>query len=156
MTLPAFSALPSTERTTSYSVSERLPALTLIWMLIAGCCCCGAKEPGAFGFSNDRSLVYCASTFSCGGGAASGGVPLPLVIRISPGAIWRAVPLGTTGFALREAKSLVRASGYHRPASFHKDDHNSGSRKRPDSFNYAGPATRSLPKQLNMRDFRRL
>src|SRR5436190_16367551 len=84
MTLPAFSALPSTESVTSNSFSETLLALTLIWMLIAGCCCCGASEPGAFGFSNDRSLVYCANTFSCGGAAASGGEPLPLVIEVSP------------------------------------------------------------------------
>src|SRR5882757_2914895 len=89
MTLPAFSALPSTESVTSYSFSAILLALTLIWILIAGCCCCGASEAGAFGFSNERSLVYCASTFNWGGGAAavwgggaaSGGVPLPLVMR---------------------------------------------------------------------------
>src|SRR6202034_2573778 len=85
MTLPAFSALPSTDSVTSNSCSEMLLALTLIWILIAGCCCCGASEAGAFGFSNERSLVYCASTFSCGGGAASGGAPLPLVMGVSPG-----------------------------------------------------------------------
>src|ERR1700692_2302755 len=82
MTLPAFSALPSTESVTSNSFSEILLALTLIWILIAGCCCCGASEPGAFGFSNERSLVYCASTFNCGGGAASGGAPVALVMGI--------------------------------------------------------------------------
>src|SRR6202047_3492818 len=86
MTLPAFSALPSTESVTSNSFSEILVAPTLIWILIAGCCSCGASEPGAFGFSNDRSLVYCASTFNWGGGAASGGAPLPLVMEVSPGA----------------------------------------------------------------------
>src|ERR1700731_503441 len=86
MTLPAFSALPSTESVTSNSFSEMLLALTLIWMLIAGCCCCGVSEPGALGFSNDRSLVYCASTFNWGGGPASGGAPLPLVMKVSPGA----------------------------------------------------------------------
>src|SRR6202171_5641140 len=80
MILPAFSALPSTESVTSYSFSAILLALTLIWILIAGCCGCGASEAGAFGFSNDRSLVYCASTFNWGGGAASGGAPLPLVM----------------------------------------------------------------------------
>ena len=67
ISLPAFSALPSTDNVTSNSFSERLLAETLIWMLIAGCCCCGASEVGAFGFSNDRSLVYCASTLSWGG-----------------------------------------------------------------------------------------
>src|ERR1700726_2656410 len=86
MTLPPFSALPSTESVTSNSFSAILLALTLIWILIAGCCACGASEDGAFGFSNDRSLVYCASTLSWGGGAASGGVPLPLVMEVSPGA----------------------------------------------------------------------
>src|ERR1700722_4946724 len=55
-------------------------------MLIAGCCAFGASEAGAFGFSNDRALVYCANTFNWGGGAASGGAPLPLVMEISPGA----------------------------------------------------------------------
>src|ERR1700726_5091430 len=90
MTLPAFSALPSTESVTSYSCSERLLAVTLIWILIAGCCCCGASEAGAFGFSNERSLVYCASTFNWGEGAASGGVPLPLVMEVSPGTFERA------------------------------------------------------------------
>src|ERR1700688_3919568 len=86
MTLPAFSALPSTESVTSYSFSARLLAPTLIWMLIWGGCGCGANEVGAFGFSNDRSLVYCASTFNWGGAPTSGGAPLPLVMKISPGA----------------------------------------------------------------------
>src|SRR3954465_7090751 len=81
MSLPAFSALPSTESVTSYSCSEMLLALTLIWMLIAGCCCWGASEAGAFGFSNERSLVYCASTLSWGP-ADSPGVPLPLVMEL--------------------------------------------------------------------------
>src|ERR1700759_5554085 len=49
-------------------------------MLICGGCVWGASEPGAFGFSNDRSLVYCASTLSWGG-APSGGLPLPLVMK---------------------------------------------------------------------------
>src|SRR6195952_2358941 len=120
MTLPPFSALPSIERVTSNSLSERLLALTLIWMLIAGCCCCGAREPGAFGFSNDRSLVYCANTLSWGG-ACSGGAPLPFVMKLSPEALasrdlsFRHNPPGGREFR-------CRASGYHSPASFHKDD----------------------------------
>src|SRR5450755_1289275 len=112
MTLPAVSALPSTESVTSNSFSAILLALTLIWILIAGCCACGASELGAFGFSNDRSLVYCANTFSWGGGAASGGAPLPLVMEVSPG-----TPSGT-GLCLnslaRCGNALVGASGYHR------------------------------------------
>src|SRR5580704_18275241 len=71
---------------TSKSLSPTLLAPTLIWMLICGGWVCGASEDGAFGFSNDRSLVYCASTLSWGGGAASGGAPLPLVMGVSPGA----------------------------------------------------------------------
>src|SRR6516165_7723864 len=55
-------------------------------MLIRGGVGCGVSDDGAFGFSNDRSLVYCASTFSWGGGPASGGAPLPLVIKLSPDA----------------------------------------------------------------------
>src|SRR5882757_3422889 len=121
MTLPAFSALPSTESVTSYSFSEILLALTLIWILIAGCCCCGASEVGAFGFSNERSLVYCASTFNWGGGAASGGAPLPLVMEVS----WNVRRRAGTGLgpnSLKGQKCRCRASGYHSPASFHKDD----------------------------------
>src|SRR3984893_942839 len=126
ITLPAFSALPSTESVTSYSFSAILLALTLIWILIAGCCGCGASEPGAFGFSNDRSLVYCASTFSWGGAPASGGAPLPLVMKVSPGAFQcfsseRRPLLRPNSLVWRE-NAVVEASGYHSPASFHKDD----------------------------------
>src|SRR5215475_7659528 len=70
---------------TSNSFWAMLLAETLIWMLMDGCCCCCCREDGAFGFSNDRSLVYCASTLSWGW-AASWGAPLPLVMEISPGA----------------------------------------------------------------------
>src|SRR3981189_1717331 len=120
MTLPAFSALPSTESVTSNSLSEMLLALTLIWMLIAGCCCWGANEPGAFGFSNDRSLVYCASTLSWGG-ACSAGAPLPLVMKFSPEALPSGARLSSE-FRSMGWECLFRASGYHSPASFHKDD----------------------------------
>src|ERR1700687_5746547 len=88
-------------------------------MLIAGCCCCGASEAGAFGFSNDRSLVYCASTFNWGGGAASGGAPLPLVIE---SLLERAGTDFASDSAREVRKCLVGASGYHSPGSFHKDD----------------------------------
>src|SRR3954468_18651825 len=96
-------------------------------MLIAGCCVCGCSEPGAFGFSNDRSLVYCASTFNWGGGAASGGEPLPLVIKISPGARGAAF---ASQFAREVRKCRVGASGYHSPALLHKDD-DCGLKNRP-------------------------
>src|SRR3954451_25357833 len=112
ITLPAFSALPSTESVTSYSFSEILLALTLIWILIAGCCGCGASELGAFGFSNDKSLVYCASTFNWGGGAASGGAPLPLVMVVFPGALSSEQrPVFASEFAREVRKCRGRASG---------------------------------------------
>src|SRR5215510_8403969 len=58
-------------------------------MLIAGWFSAGASERGAFGFSNEKSLMYCPSTLSdgacccgCGGGV---GPPLVLVmIRYPP------------------------------------------------------------------------
>src|ERR1700676_2617302 len=141
MTLPALSALPSTESVTSYSFSARLLAPTLIWMLIAGCCCCGDSEAGAFGFSNDRSLVYCASTFNWGGGPASGGAPLPLVMKVSPGAFAVFFERAETAFASEFArvvrKCRCRASGYHSPASFHKDDE----RAQPAEAGPAGSGT---------------
>src|SRR5262249_17680397 len=101
--LPAFSALPSTESVTSYSFVATLLAPTLIWMLIWGGCACGPREAGAFGFSNDRSLVYCASTLSWGAAPAPAGVPLPFVMKFSP------------------ERADVGASGYHSAAAFDKD-----------------------------------
>src|ERR1700687_1531132 len=109
MICPAFSALPSTESVTSYSFSAILLALTLILILIAGCCCCGASEAGAFGFSNERSLVYCASTFNWGGRAASGGAPLPLVIEsLLERPAWTGF---ASEFACEVRKCLFGASG---------------------------------------------
>src|SRR5256885_1596113 len=102
MILPAFSALPSTFSVTSNSFSERLLACTLIWMLIAGCCCWGCSEEGAFGFSKDRSFVYCASTFNWGGGAASpveraGAVHKRPVVREPERTLLAAAPTAATG-----------------------------------------------------------
>src|SRR6516164_4604064 len=55
-------------------------------MLIAGCVWLGAKERGAFGFSNEKSLMYCPSTLSCawpcGALALGAGPPLPPVVAI--------------------------------------------------------------------------
>src|ERR1700755_2029860 len=91
-------------------------------MLIAGCCVCGASEAGAFGFSNDRSLVYCASTFNWGGGGASEGAPLPFVIKISPGTFSsEREPVRRLNSLVQGENAVVAASGYHSPASFHKD-----------------------------------
>src|SRR5581483_5985637 len=68
-------------RDTSYSDSASGLAPTLIWILICGGFPWGCSEAGAFGFSNDRSLVYCARTLSWGGAPAVGGLPLPLVMK---------------------------------------------------------------------------
>src|SRR5262245_19938739 len=65
--LPEPSALPSSLSSTSTSFSATGLAVTLIWMLIVGCCCEGISERGAFGFSNEKSLTYCANTLSWGG-----------------------------------------------------------------------------------------
>src|SRR5215831_19209778 len=55
-------------------------------MLIAGCACGGVKERGAFGFSNEKSLMYWPSTLSCawpcGALALGAGPPLPPVVTI--------------------------------------------------------------------------
>src|SRR3974377_1749938 len=82
----AFSALPSSVSVTSTSVSDIGLAPTLIWMPSCGCVP-GVNDCGAFGFSNERSLMYCATTWSCGwGGAALGAAPPggapPLVVVI--------------------------------------------------------------------------
>ena len=58
---------------------------TLIWMLIAGWVWFGASERGAFGFSNEKSLMYWPRTLSCGRGLLrlrAGSVPAwpPLVV----------------------------------------------------------------------------
>src|SRR5882757_5243881 len=88
-------------------------------MLIAGCCCCEPSDAGAFGFSNERSLVYCASTLSWGA-ACSTGAPLPLVMTMSPEATLDG--LDVRRHALRCCEYRCRASGYHSPGSVHKDD----------------------------------
>ena len=54
------------------SVSVIGLAVTLTEMLICGWVVC-CSERGAFGFSNERSLMYCASTMSWGAGLGSGG-----------------------------------------------------------------------------------
>src|SRR5215471_7195051 len=59
-----------------------LLAPTLIWMLICGGCPCGCSDCGALGFSNEKSLVYCAKTLSWGGAPDPGGLPLPLVMKL--------------------------------------------------------------------------
>jgi hypothetical protein len=68
-------------------------------------------------------LVYCASTFNWGGGAASGGAPLPSVMEISPGTFSsERKPVLRLNSLVRGENAVVGASGYHSHASFHKDD----------------------------------
>src|SRR5438552_18338270 len=49
-------------------------------MLIAGWFSLGASERGAFGFSNEKSLMYCPSTLSEGACCCGCGVGPPLVV----------------------------------------------------------------------------
>ena len=54
------------------SVSDNGLAMTFTEMLICGWVLCWS-EPGAFGFSNERSLMYCARTMSWGAELEAGG-----------------------------------------------------------------------------------
>src|SRR4029079_14615042 len=67
------------------SVSDSGLAVTLTATLICGCVVC-CSEAGAFGFSNERSLMYCAATASTGAvlGAAAAGPPLVVLTMNSP------------------------------------------------------------------------
>src|SRR5580704_6171370 len=51
-------------------------------MLIEGCWLVGVSERGAWGFSNDRSLTYCASTASCGIAICGWGPPFVVDIAV--------------------------------------------------------------------------
>src|ERR1700746_12 len=51
-------------------------------MLSAGCCGGGVSERGALGFSNEKSLMYCVNTLSCG--SFSGFGPPFVVVMRSP------------------------------------------------------------------------
>src|SRR5690242_5928836 len=61
-------------------------------MLIDGCCCGGERERGALGFSNEKSLMYCVSTLSCG--TFSGAGPPFVVVMGSPTDATGAAPAG--------------------------------------------------------------
>src|SRR4029078_570091 len=82
ITVPAASALPSSRRVTSTSVSVIGLAVTLTEMLICGWAVC-CSDFGAFGFSNERSLMYCASTMSWGAGLAAGASAGPPVVVLT-------------------------------------------------------------------------
>src|SRR5689334_11360008 len=53
-------------------------------MPICGCWPADISDCGAFGFSNDRSLMYCATTLSCGwlsSAGAAAGPPLVVLMK---------------------------------------------------------------------------
>src|ERR1700722_11003051 len=79
--MPPTSALPSSCSSTSKSVFDNcLGGILGELKLSVGCCACWAYDFGALGFSNEKSLVYCAITWNCGcegggeGGCEGGGV----------------------------------------------------------------------------------
>src|ERR1700722_15179154 len=75
--MPPTSALPSSCSSTSKSVFDNCLGVILGELkLSVGCCACWAYDFGALGFSNEKSLVYCAITWNCGceGGCEGGGV----------------------------------------------------------------------------------
>src|SRR5215469_4696449 len=62
-------------------------------MLMLGCWLVGVSERGACGFSNERSLTYCASTASCGIAICGSGPPFVIDIAdLQP-------PAGVAGLA---------------------------------------------------------
>src|ERR1043165_158765 len=87
-------------------------------MLICGCVCCCCSERGAFGFSNERSFTYWASTLSCGAAwfaGAPASAPPPLVVVIVATPAWR-------GRAALSAAWLTQASGRHKEGGFLNPD----------------------------------
>src|SRR5262249_30438326 len=83
-------------------------------MLIAGCVWLGAKERGAFGFSNEKSLMYCPSTLSCawpcGALWPGAGPPLPPVVAIDSTSHCPQLPQSAAWLtqALRSDKDITR------------------------------------------------
>src|SRR2546430_10781517 len=83
-------------------------------MSIAGCVWLGAKERGAFGFSNEKSLMYWPSTLSCawpcGALALGAGPPLPPVVAIDSTSHCPQLPQSAAWLtqALRSDKDITR------------------------------------------------
>src|SRR5262245_17150293 len=83
-------------------------------MLIAGCVGLGANERGAFGFSNEKSLMYCPSTLSCawpcGALWPGAGPPLPPVVAIDSTSHCPQLPQSAAWLtqALRSDKDITR------------------------------------------------
>src|SRR5215510_4639793 len=87
-------------------------------MLIAGCVWLGAKERGAFGFSNEKFLMYCPSTLSCAwpcgalglGPGLGAGPPLPPVVAIDSTSHYPQLPQSAAWLtqALRSDKDITR------------------------------------------------
>src|SRR5262250_3313914 len=114
-------------------------------MLIAGCVWLGAKERGAFGFSNEKSLMYCPSTLSCawpcGALGPGAGPPLPPVVAIDSTSHCAQLPQSAAWLtqALRSDKDITRRAwtcagggahdrgfGAMRPAQALGRDHRAG------------------------------
>src|ERR1043166_3978570 len=83
-------------------------------MLILGDPCWPCSERGAFGFSNERSFTYWASTLSCGAAWVAGApasAPPPLVVVIVATPAWR-------GRAPLSAAWLTQAFRRHKEGGF--------------------------------------
>src|ERR1700689_1047957 len=79
-------------------------------MLMEGCWLVGVSERGACGFSNERSLTYCASTASCGIAICGWGPPFVVDIAVLQPTLGAFARLANTGLAGEQ----WRSSG-HRP-----------------------------------------
>ena len=158
--LAAVSALPSIKSATSNSFSATLLALTLIWMLIAGCCACGHQRGRRVRIFERQVLGILRQHVQLGGRSCLGGRTVAVGHRNLSWSISSEQGPVASEFAHEGRKGLCRANGYHRAASFHKDDGPATAAAAG-----SGPGARGLKdhrrvsevaklKLLNMRDFR--
>src|SRR5215216_4738001 len=82
-------------------------------MLMLGCCWVGVSERGAFGFSNEKSLIYWAKTLSCGGFSGAGPPFVELAIPDPPAAGCSTLKSGlaNTAARMRQAAPLLAVHG---------------------------------------------
>src|SRR6185503_19983979 len=76
-------------------------------MLICGCWA-RLSDCGAFGFSNEKSLMYCATTLSCGCACGSAWPPLVFVMKSPLGGAWIAWGL----YAHKDAANAADRSAF--------------------------------------------
>src|ERR1700685_620091 len=100
-------------------------------MAICGCCCGCIREFGAFGFSNEKSLMYCAITPRFGCAAASSAalppfvelaisVPLRLpAMRVHRFAVWLTQAIRPNKATYRTVAKPLPNGGEHRFGSRH-------------------------------------